>query len=295
MPRPDGSPENTALDPRAIDPHAVSGIEELPDPPERMWARGTLPDRLCVAIVGTRRADQPSRAFAHRLARELVEMGLGVVSGGAEGIDAAAHEGALEAGGKTWVVLPTPIERPYPSRHRRLFQCVLDGGGGWVSERAPGEGSHKGHFLSRNRIIAAAAGAVVVVQAPLRSGALSTARWAERLDRPLFVVPASPWDVRAAGGLRLLAKGVRACTCAADLARPLGVKPPRRRRDRRPAPPKLEGSQRAVFAALGPQPVLVHEIVERTGLAVAQVRVALIQLASRGVVEQRAGGWLLPP
>ncbi len=266
------------------------GLAELADPPAALFARGALPDGPAVAIVGTRRADPAAVAFARALAAELSRAGLAIVSGGADGIDAAAHEGALAAGGRTFVVLPTAIERPYPAHRAPLFERVLEGGGGWLSERAPDEPSRPAHFLSRNRIIAALADATVVVQAPIKSGAMSTARAAKRLKRPLFAVPASPWDLRGEGNARLLADGARPCSGAADVLAVLGRAPQPTPRAR-PAP-LLDPEQRAVLDALGPAPAPVDELVRRTGLSVVRVRVALVRLAARDLADQRDGGWL---
>jgi DNA processing protein len=266
------------------------GIADLPDPPPALYARGALPEGPCVAIVGTRRADPAAAAFARALAADLARAGIAIVSGGADGIDAAAHEGALAAGGRTFVVLPTAIERPYPAHRAPLFERVIEAGGGWLSERAPDEPSHKAHFLSRNRIIAALADATVVVQAPIQSGAMSTARAAKKLKRPLLAVPASPWDLRGEGNARLLADGARLCTGAADVLAVLGRAPSPRPRAR-PAP-LLDPEQRAVLDALGPAPAPVDDIVRRTGLSVVRVRVALVRLAARDLADQRDGGWL---
>ncbi|MCB9593138.1 MAG: DNA-protecting protein DprA [Sandaracinaceae bacterium] len=276
---------------RRLEPDALSArLSDLADPPTRLWARGSLPSGPCVAIVGTRRADLAATSFAHALARDLVAAGFGVVSGGADGIDAAAHEGALAAGGRTWVVMPTPLARPYPAHHRFLFDRVLEQGGGWVSERAPDEVSASWHFLSRNRIIAALADATVVVQAPLKSGAMSTARAAIDLARPLYAVPASPWDPKSAGCARLLEQGALPCTGARDVAERFGRAVPPAGAPRPAA--LLDPEQRAVLEALGATPAPVHEIVRRTGLGVVRVRVALVRLAARDLADQRDGGWL---
>ncbi len=266
------------------------GLEDLGDPPSRLFARGVIPDGPAVAIVGTRRADLAAIAFTRALARDLAGAGFTIVSGGADGVDAAAHEGALAAGGRTVVVLPTPVDRPYPAHRRPLFEEVLVAGGAWLSERAPGEPSSTWHFLARNRLIAALGDATVVVQAPVKSGAMSTARSARALGRPLFAVPASPWDARMAGNARLLADGALVCAGPDDVTRELGGVI-----TEAPAPRPavlLDPEQRAVLEALGPVPSPVHEIVRRTGLGPARVRVALVLLAARDLADQREGGWL---
>jgi len=215
-------------------PELPVGVEELADAPARLWAVGTLPRRPAVAIVGTRRADRDALGFARRLARELAERGVGILSGGAEGVDAAARRGALEGEGLTWVVQAAPLDRPYPGKHRRLFGEILERGGGWLSETPPGSPAYPSRFLARNRIVAALADAVVVVQAPARSGALSTARRARELGRPLLATPHAPWDPRGEGCLRLLRKGARLCASADDVAEALGLgRAPRAKRTRR--------------------------------------------------------------
>lgn len=266
-------------------------LDDLPDPPAKLWVRGALPSGRSVAIVGTRRADAAGKAFARRLACDLARASIGVISGGAHGIDAAAHAGALDGGGSTWVVAPTPLDDPYPRAHRDLFDRIVEGGGGLLAERAPGSPTFRACFLQRNRIIAALADAVVVVQAPLGSGALSTAKWARRLDRPLLVVPASPWDPRGEGCVALLRRGAQICGSSADLADVLEIQLPLRGV---PAsrPTTLEPELEAVLAALGARPRPVDELVRATGLGVVRVRIALVQLAARDLADRCADGWL---
>lgn len=265
-----------------------TALRGLPKPPARLWVRGSLPESPCVGIVGTRKADRGALAFARELARDLARVGIGTVSGGAEGIDAAAHRGALEGEGTTWVVHGTPLERTYPARHHRLFEEILEAGGGWSSEVAPGASVRRFHFLARNRLIAAFADVVVVVQAPQRSGALSTASWAKKLGRALLAVPASPWDPRGGGCNSLLLDGARICAGSGDVARLFGREPvaaavrPLVALDPEPA---------RVLAELGRAPRPVDEIAAATGLGVVRVRVALVQLAARSLAEQSPAGW----
>jgi DNA processing protein len=269
------------------------GLEELPDAPSRLWVAGSLPRRPAVAIVGTRRADRDALELARRLARELAERGAGVVSGGAEGVDAAAHRGALAGEGLTWVVQAAPLERPYPGKHRRLFAEILERGGGWLSETPPGEAAFPARFLARNRIVAALADAVVVVQAPARSGALSTARHARALGRPVFAVPHAPWDPRGAGCLRLLGKGARLCTSVEDVAEALELAPPERApsKPKGPARPSLSPELARVHDALANRPRHADDVARETGLSAPRVQVALVQLAAAGLAVQMEGGW----
>ncbi|MCB9614286.1 MAG: DNA-protecting protein DprA [Sandaracinus sp.] len=185
------------LSPRQL-PHEgfPRGLHDLPDPPERLFVAGDLPGAgLSVAIVGTRAADPEPLRFAHRLAFDLTRAGVLVVSGGALGIDAAAHRGALDAGGPTVAVLASGLRRAYPPEHVSLFEQIAEQGA-LLCEYEDVK-PHRGRFLERNRLVAAMCDAVVVVQAPDRSGALNTAATARTLGRLVFAVPAAPWDLRA--------------------------------------------------------------------------------------------------
>lgn len=183
---------------------------DLPDAPLSIWVAGSLESPSpALALVGTRRADPESLRLAERFAFDAASAGQVVVSGGAMGIDAAAHRGALLAKGRTIAVLASGLDPVYPLAHRRLFAEIIERGGALLSECEAGTPPRAGTFLRRNRLIAALADATVVVQAPLKSGALSTAAWARRLSRHLFVVPASPFDEDYRGNLELLQRGAR--------------------------------------------------------------------------------------
>ncbi len=188
-----------------------------------LLVRGRLPDLAGVAVVGARAADPYGEAVARRVARDAVELGLPVVSGGAEGCDAAAHEAALEAGGPTVVVLGAGHDHPYPARHRDLFEAVVGAGGAVVSAFWPDVRPAKHRFLLRNRVIAWLSAVTVVARAGGRSGALSTAAAARALGRPVLAVPGNVGEALSAGGNGLLADGARALVGPRDLARALGL------------------------------------------------------------------------
>jgi DNA processing protein len=160
-----------------------------------------------IALVGARAASRSACARASALAGAIVEAGGSVISGGALGVDAAAHEGALDHGGKTWAVLGCGLDVLYPDRHGPLFAAIARSGG-LLGEYPAGTQPCAWHFPARNRIIAALADAVVLVEAGLKSGSLHTARYAQKTGRPLLVIPGS------SGADALLADG---------LARPLGT------------------------------------------------------------------------
>jgi len=195
--------ETVTLEGAALPP----ALRELPKPPVRLFARGELPRGPCVAVVGTRTPTPEAAAYARRFAGELARAGVTVASGGAAGIDAAAHEGALDVGGRSMVVAPSGLDQPYPEHHGDLFARVVAGGGAHVSPFATGVVPRRPQFFRRNSVLVALSQALVVVEAPLISGARNAAKWARELGRPLFVVPAVPWNPRGVGCIRELELG----------------------------------------------------------------------------------------
>lgn len=269
---------------------------DLPFAPPCLYVQGEVPslDRV-VSIVGTRSADDEAMDFTRRLSRSLAEAGATIVSGGARGIDAAAHEGALAGGGPTIVVLPIGLDQLYPAEHRGLFERVSRSGC-LLTEVDPGAPIQKGRFLARNRLIAALGDAVVVVQAPSRSGALSTARHASRLGRAVFVVPASPWDPRGSGVLALLRGGARICVGPDDVlsgsASALAKNgSPGGEEGQDPTDfSDLSPIDRQILEALGGRPRHPDELCARTGIPAVRVQQSMLALLVRGLVEERPGG-----
>lgn len=274
-----------------------SALRALPSPPASLRVEGTLPSfARAVAIVGTRYADDEGLELTHAIARQLAQVGVVVVSGGARGIDGAAHEGALDGGGVTVVVGAGGLDQPYPPEHAPLFARVLAGGGALLTEANDDDPPLARRFLQRNRLVAALAHAVLVVQAPARSGALSTAASAKRLGRALFAVPGAPWDPRAAGCIALLRQGAAVCTSAQDLLSlpALGGSsdPPES-----PGPDEkrflfndVDADSRAILAQLGRRARHVDEVARGAGLPISRVQAVLLRLHLRGVVEDRGGG-----
>jgi DNA processing protein len=288
--------------PRALQPSEGAwpeGLRDLPDPPASLTIAGTLPELTdAVAIVGTRHADEEALQFAEALAGELARAGRTVISGGAHGIDAAAHAGALAAGGATIAVLAAGFQRAYPAAHAPLFETIARTGA-LICEMPNEQSPRAWMFLRRNRLIAALAGTVVVVQAPARSGALSTARWARRLGRRLLAVPAPPLDPRGTGCLQLLRSGAEICTSAADVLSlaPFRVPEPRSGRERTSNSSEIGKDH----GALSPQAQAVWECLrgrvwhpDQISLALdmpaAEVQEALLTLMLAGLCRQKADG-----
>jgi len=232
-----------------------------------VYLRGApLTDGPAVAIVGARAASGTGMERAHRIARHLAGRGVAVVSGGALGIDGAAHRGALAAGGRTTVVLGGGVDVAYPRRHAPLFREVLARGGSLVSLWPDGTEPRRGTFPQRNPLIAALADAVIVVEADVASGSLSTARAARELGRIVAAWPGSR------GCERLLAGGAAIVEGEADAERVLAE--PRHRAPAEAADPIAAAVADAIAAGARD----IDAIVRRTGLSARAVLRALPSL-----------------
>jgi DNA processing protein len=201
-------------------------LEELSQPPERLWwigDRGVL-ELPCVAIVGTRRATAYGERITRELAGALARAGACVISGMARGIDGVAHVAALDANGKTAAILGTGVDVAYPPSHRTLHARIA-ARGMLLSELPPGAHSHGGSFPKRNRLIAALARLTIIVEAPIKSGALITAERATDLHRDVGVVPGPIDSPQSEGSNLLLRDGAHPITSAADALALMGLTP----------------------------------------------------------------------
>lgn len=263
-------------------------LDDLPDPPGTIWVRGAVPEGPALAIVGARGADIAGRRRARSIAAGLARAGVVVVSGGARGIDRAAHEGALEGGGRTVVVLAGGVDVDYPPEHAALFSEIARTGA-VVAEAPPGTPPRSSRFLRRNRLIAALADACLVVQADVRSGSLSTAHVALELGRPTLGVP---WGVDrplVGGILALFAGGARPAGSAGEVLAALG----------RPGPfgpdpaedrPHLGGLANRIFRLLGEGDSSVDEIAAATGAKSQDICRTLLTLELQRLVVRTLSG-----
>jgi DNA processing protein len=276
-----------------------------PDPPcAWLFVAGPAPPGAAasVAVVGGRRASPLRRAAARSIGAGLARAGWCVVSGGAVGVDAAAHAGAMDAGGRTVVVLGCGLDVPYPRANTGLFARVRAAGGTFVSEHPPAAQPRAAHFLPRNRLIAALSTAVVVVEAAEDSGSLSTARAAgSRGTGHVLVLPGAPWDPGAAGGNQLIRDGATLVRSLTDILEELGAtvgqgagaapSAPTRGKQSDEAWAGLHPSARSVLTALIDGQLLAPgRLATATDLPPASLEAALLDLELAGLIRRTTAG-----
>ncbi|MDT8901278.1 DNA-processing protein DprA [Anaeroselena agilis] len=262
-------------------------LRRIFDPPQVLYYRGRLPvDELLIAVVGARRASAYGRNAALSLAAGLAAAGAGVVSGAARGVDSAAHEGALSAGGYTVAVLGCGVDVVYPPENGRLLARIAEQGA-IVSEYWPGTDPLPHHFPVRNRIISGLARGVAVVEAAEKSGSLITADWALEQGRDVFAVPGSIFSATSAGANKLIKQGAKPVTAAADILEEYGLT---RAADGRPGRPEPAGDEGRVWAALScDTPLTVDELIMRVGLPAPVVTYILLQLVLKDLAAEFGG------
>ncbi len=278
---------------------ALDRLRPQAHPPMVLWAIGpaTLDEVAfrSAAVVGTRAATAYGEFVSADMATGLAERDVAVVSGGAFGIDGAAHRAALAVEGVTVAVLAGGVDVPYPAGHTALLRRIAERGL-LLSEYPPGVRPARHRFLTRNRLVAALAGATVVVEAGARSGAANTAAWARALGRPVCAVPGPVTSSASVGCHALLRSGAHLVTRAADVVELVGRIGELAPEDQRPVSPldELSDTDKRVYDALprrgGRTP---EEIAVASGLPVRQVLGPLANLELCGLVVGRDGRWKL--
>ena len=272
-------------------------LAAIPDPPALLYRRGTFEpaDRLAVALVGSRRCTPYGMRVAEKLAGSLARAGLTVVSGLARGIDAAAHRGALKAGGRTIAVLANGLAEVYPPEHVELAKEVA-ANGALVAEVHMHQEPLPGLFPQRNRIISGLCLGVVVVEAAPKSGSLATAKHAMEQDREVFAVPGPVDSLASRGCHALIRDGARLVETVEDILEELAPKIKGARPtegvaevDRREALMKLSDQERTVLGTLDDTPRTVDELIGRSGLASSQVMATLSILQMRKLARREPG------
>jgi DNA processing protein len=267
------------------DPEYEDRLNDLRDPPACLFLLGRplgdSPER--VAIVGSRKCSRLGRDVAQDLGRALVASGLAVASGAAHGIDAAAHRGALQAGGRTVAVLGSGIDVSYPASSRDLLARIAESGT-IVSEYPPATPAGPQHFPARNRIVVALARALVVVEGAARSGSRISVDHALDLGREIFAVPGSVTSPLAETPLEMIREGATLIRGADDLLDDLGIDrtaPPA-------APPDLDDGERKVWDALSGGS-LPDAVAREAGMSIPDAVTTLIQLELRGLIVSIGG------
>jgi DNA processing protein len=277
----------------ALDPDYPARLTHLDPRPPVLWYAGDPAawQASSVAVVGTRRPSGYGRAAAEEIGDELGRAGVTVVSGLAVGVDAIAHQAAVDAGGTSVAVLPSPIDRIYPPTNHALARRLADGGGALLSELPPGRRVGRPDFARRNMVIAGLAEAVVIVEAPDKSGALLTANAAIAYGRELFAVP-GPMDAATSNGTnRLIADhAATLVTSPAALLHLIGL----RRGELAVSVRALSEAEGLVLARLIERSSSIEELAPRTGLATSQLAATLTILEARGLVSAYAGATFHP-
>ena len=266
-------------------------LRQICDPPCMLYAKGSAYDPLrpAVSIVGTRRPSHYGLRMAETIARELAGAGVVVVSGMARGCDGAAHIGALSAKGFTVAVLGTGVDLAYPKEHEKLYGQIAENG--LVLSEYPLSTPPLPHnFPRRNRIISGLAHGVLVVEAPLRSGSLMTARLALDYNREVFAVPGQAASPKSSGVNRLIKDGAALVESAADVMEALSLtyRPPEVKVSQQSAL-KLSSDERVVYKALGTELLHIDDIAGLSAFPVIKVSSLLLSMELRGLVEQKPG------
>ncbi len=274
-------------------------LAALPDAPPLLFALGdiALLQQPQMAVVGSRHPTATGRRIAGLLAGQLAAAGFTITSGLARGIDAAAHDAALAAGGSTIAVCGTGLDQCYPAENRPLFARIAHRGL-LLSEFPPGTEARAHHFPRRNRIISGLARGVVVVEAATGSGSLITAERALEQGREVFAVPGSPLNPQVAGCLALIRQGAHLVRDAGDILPDITIslehKFPLNQRVEGAnkgagGPVRLDKDYEMLLDALGFEPASIDDLVDRTGLAPGSVASMMLILELEGSVEARPG------
>ena len=264
-------------------------LKEIHDPPEQLYVWGEIPDMPMLAVVGTRKASPYGKQITPRLVQKLSRAGLCIISGLAYGIDALAHETALEAGGTTVAVLGSGLDRKslYPRDHWRLAERIVERGGAVISEYPEGTTPERFHFSARHPIVAGMSRGVLVVEAPEKSGALITADLAMQYDRDVFCIPGPITSPNSSGTNHLIQLGAKLVMNADDILEEFGIVPVAKNETEITA---LSETHQKILTFLGEGQKHVDEILVGTGLDITMCNVGLMELELSGFVKNLGGG-----
>ncbi len=279
-----------------LDDEYPENLKQIYDPPIILYVKGTLSpeDKHAIAIVGTRRSTLYGRETVARLARHLASAGVTIVSGLARGIDTAAHEGALQARGRTIGVLGSGFKHPYPPENRELMERIADSGA-IISECPMNAIPDKMNFPIRNRIISGLSLGVLVGEAPRHSGAMITVTHALHQNRSVFAIPGRVDSPTFTGNHRLIKEGAKLVEDVEDILSefeylfpPEALKLEKGEGGRGPVP-RLDEKEEKIFNLLSAEEKGIEEIIMQSGLPAKEVSVALLRLEVKRLVRQLPG------
>jgi DNA processing protein len=264
---------------------------ELPQPPPVLYLRGGLEFDYAksISIVGSRATSPYGLSITNKLAYELSAAGFCIVSGGARGIDSAAHQSALDAGGRTIAIMACGLDIAYPPENVKLFESIAETGA-VISEFPLGTIPEKFNFPMRNRIIAGLTRATMVTQAGDKSGALITAEHAAELGRDVFAVPGRPTDMGSRGANKLIRDGAFVVLSISDIFERFGLTLAERKSSAKTIDiGSLSTGERLVYDAVDLSPVLVDELARRLNLDVSELLEPLVSLQLKGLIKEMPG------
>ncbi|MCC0177311.1 DNA-protecting protein DprA [Waterburya agarophytonicola K14] len=277
------------------DPEYPRLLLEIPGPPPLLYYSGRVESKEnsgitpMIGIVGTRNPTEYGKRWTKKITQALVQHGFGIVSGMAAGIDTIAHHSCLSAQGRTIAVLGTGVDTVYPHSNRTLHQR-LQNEGLIISEYPSQTPPDRGHFPARNRIIAGLCRGVIIIEAPKRSGALITARFANEFGRDVYVLPGSLDNTQSLGCLTLLNSGAHIILGIEELLEMLGTMPcldlvaPQAK-----VAPQLEPNLESIYRLIDEKSISLDTIVEQTGKNTGEVLAALSQLELMDLIVQLPG------
>ena len=275
-------------------------LSQIYDPPLVLYMKGTMSERdaLAIAVVGSRRTTLYGQEMARKLAYQLARVGVTVVSGLARGIDTSAHNGALQAKGRTVAAIGCGIDVIYPAENKKLYEQIVDKGGAVVTEFPFGVQPDRQNFPMRNRIISGWSLGVVVVEADLKSGALITANQAGEQGRQVFAVPGRADSILSRGTNKLIKDGAKLTEDVEDVLTEFEylLPPDRQKEVGNPAEAggiksalKFSESEEKVMALIGNDAIAVDEVIRGSGLTSACVSATLLALEMKRIVKQLPG------
>lgn len=284
-------------------PNYPALLKETAAAPPLLFVQGAVSilETPQLAVVGSRRASRPSLDTAHSFAKSLAQGGFTITSGLALGVDAAAHQGALDAQGLTIAVVGTGLNQVYPARHRGLLRDIIEQGGAVVSELALNSAPHASHFPRRNRIISGLALGVLVVEASPSSGSLITARLAAEQGREVYAIPGSIHSPGARGCHQLIRDGATLIETVGDILESLQgwqllggdvEKPQQTALALEPDPVTPAEPEHPVLELLKARPLEIDQLVEQSELSLAQLLNLLTDFEINGNVSREGSLWL---